>query len=221
MKKRALAVFAQFFPLDFHPAPIGLAQAADALQEGGFPAAVAAGEGAEAALGDGEGDTTEDVLSVLVVAIPDIFQLQNRLIVLTFRCFSFFCRGDIASLRPLLQPQPSRADGHGTGCPTGDRAADLHRGGQHGQQVGLFRHQLSRYFLRSAVGVEFAVGQHHHLIYGGVQLLHSVLGQDDRHAKLLVDASEHLEERPGGHRVQLGGGLVQHQHVRLHDHDTG
>ena len=84
----------------------------------------------------------------------------------------------------------------------------------------MFCHQLPRHFLRGTVGVESPVGQHHHLVYGGVQLLQPVLGQDDRHAKLLVDASEHLEERPGRHRVQLSGGLVQHQHVRLHDHDA-
>ena len=48
-----------------------------------------------------------------------------------------------------------------------------------------------------------------------------MLGQDHRHPKLQVDAPEHLKELPGRHGIQLGGWFVQHQHIRLHDHDAG
>ena len=52
---------------------------------------------------------------------------------------------------------------------------DLHRGRQHGQQVRLFLHQLPGHLFRGAVGMEFAIRQHHHLVYGGIPVSYTHL----------------------------------------------
>ena len=48
-----------------------------------------------------------------------------------------------------------------------------------------------------------------------------MLRQHHGGAQLPVDLSQHRQKIRGGDGVQLAGGLVQNQHVRLHGHDGG
>ena len=53
----------------------------------------------------------------------------------------------------------------------------------------------------------------------GQRLLQPVLRQEDGGTQLPVDASQRLQKVGGGDGIQLTGGLVQDQHLGLHDHD--
>lgn len=60
---------------------------------------------------------------------------------------------------------------------------------------------------------------HHHPVGQGEGLLQPVLGEEDGGAQLPVDFGEGGEKLRGGDGVELGGGLVEHQHLGLHGHD--
>ena len=72
-----------------------------------------------------------------------------------------------------------------------------------------------------AVTEDFALLQHHHPVGHGEHLVQAVLHHHHGQPQLLVEPLEGVEKVGGRHGVQLGGGLVQHQHLGVHGHHRG
>ena len=55
----------------------------------------------------------------------------------------------------------------------------------------------------------------------GEDIFQPVLRDDNSGAKLHVDLPDGIQKVAGGNGVQLAGGFIQNQHLRLHGHDGG
>ena len=116
--------------------------------------------------------------------------------------------------RPVSRRQPARPQ-RGARVLDGHRrrrqAGEAEEAGARGlERVGRLLEEAARVGVdRDGAGVE-----RDHAVGGGEAALEAVLGEHDRGAPLLVDAAQDAEQLVAGHRVELGGRLVEQQQPR-------
>ena len=127
--------------------------------------------------------------------------------------------GELGLVPVLLQPGPPLLHCHGAGLFPLHSVVNLH-GHRAAHPQGVVGQSLP-HLPGGAVAEDFALLQHHHLVRHGEHLVQTVLHHHHRQPQLLIEPLEGMEKVGGRHGVQLGGGLVQHQHLGVHGHHRG
>ena len=80
--------------------------------------------------------------------------------------------------------------------------------------------QLYADLLRRSLTEKAALVHDQHPACNGKGLLQPMLAEDNGRAHFPIDSTQQSQKFRGGDGIQLRGGLVQNQHIRLHGHDT-
>ena len=200
-------------------APLGLFHAGQQPQGGAFSRAVAAQQGQELPPAQGQVQPLYNVRAVRLIPEPHPPGRYHRL---PPGVRLLPGQGAQRTLRGIsAQKVPPLPDGDGAGGLRLHRGPDAHGGG-HGQEHPVAQgFQLTAHLLGGAGAQEPAPVHHRHGSGQGKGFFQPVLRQHHGGAQLPVDLPQHRQEVRGGDGVQLAGGLVQDQHVRLHGHDRG
>ena len=202
-----------------HRAAVGRQRSAEQVERGALAGAVAAQQGKQFSLIHGEIQALHHVRQIRLVAEPEALRRQDGAAVgVRLR----FGQGQQRVLRrPAVQEVPALPHGDGGGISAVDGGPDPHGGG-HGQEHAVSPAPQPAAYLGGRAGTQQAAAVQHGGVGGkGQRLLQPVLRQEDGGAQLAVDAAQRLQKIGGGDGVQLAGGLVQNQHLGLHDHDRG
>ena len=200
-----------------HRAAIGRQRTAEQVERGGLARAVSAQQCQKLPLIHGEVKPLYHVRGLRLIAEPQALRRQHR------------AAAPVRLLRrqgqqrvicpPAVQEVPSLPDGDGRGIVACHRGPDPHGGG-HGEEHLMPPAAQSASHLGGAAGTQQPPAVQNGGMGGkGQRLLQPVLRQEDSGTQLPVDASQRLQKVGGGDGIQLAGGLVQDQHLGLHDHD--
>ena len=182
----------------------------------GLAPTVAPHEGVQLSSGYLEVEPLEHIRPVAVIAEPHLPGLQGKV------PGSGLVRGlygGLGLVPVLLQPGPPLLHCHGAGLSPLHSVVNLH-GHRAAHPQGVVGQSLP-HLPGGAVTEDFALLQHHHPVRHGEHLVQTVLHHHHRQPQLLIEPLEGMEKVGGRHGVQLGGGLVQHQHLGVHGHHRG
>ncbi len=228
--------------------PVRLAHTAQQGQGGALSRAVAPDQRVKFPLPHSQGEVADHIPALLLIAEPDVLHLYGQFFfgrppdLLPQRdLFLFFLSrlylpqgmgvletlGGLAA-HELGDPAPPFADGEGPAAAAlltlpAPRAVhpgvDLHGDG-HGEEhpvaslLQLLSDRPRRALDRHLPGVH-----DEHLVRPGDHVLETVLREQHRGPDVPVDLLDRLQEIRGGDGIQLGGGLIQQQQLRVHGHD--
>ena len=186
---------------------IGLLQASEQLERGGFARAVAAEDGEKFAPPHRQLQPAQHVRRVRRIAEPRIRDGHDRLL---RGCGQRALRQAFEGVRggKVCQPVPPLPHGDGTGKVVFHRRPHAHGGGHGAEQLMSRRAQLRAHGAGRAVREDRPAVQHNGAVGEGQRLLQPLLGEQHRCAQLPVDPCERGEKVRRRDGVELRGRLV-------------
>ena len=205
--------------IDLNFAAVRRADAADRAQKRGFARSVAAQYRKQAAARHIQIHAAQNIRRILFVTIPDFADAEHRIFDIIDRRFL----GKGCAAVSVMRGQIISALAHGERAFARFRALhaveNARRRGQRGEHIVFHLAQPPRNRARRIAGDDPPAIHHRHAIGGIKDILQTVFGNDHRRAQFQIDLAHRVQKIGSRDGIQLAGGFIENQYVRMHRHD--
>ena len=207
------------FSENFHLAPVGSADAADGPKGGGFTGTIAAYNGIQTACRNFGVDIPENIGAVFFIPEPQFFHGKGGIFDFSGHILHRDGRYQRCCPEGTAQPVSAFPDRQGA-IPFPMGTIEHPDRSRHSRKhiIFLFIQQFSD-VSGGIVCNDTAAVHDDGPVCIGEDILQSVLRDDDGGAQFHIDLADRIQKIRCGNGIQLAGGFIQNQHLRLHGHD--